>query len=37
MELEHFANAIKNNKEPVVSLQAGTSALEVAHQILNRF
>ena len=37
MELEHFANAVKNNKEPVVSLQAGTSALEVAHQILNRF
>ena len=37
MELEHFADAIKNNKEPVVSLQAGTSALEVAHQILNCF
>ena len=37
MELEHFADAIKNNKEPVVSLEAGTSALEVAHQILNCF
>lgn len=37
MELEHFADAIKNNKEPVVSLKAGTSALEVAHQILNCF
>jgi predicted dehydrogenase len=37
MELEHFADAIRNNKEPVVSLQAGTSALEVAHQILNCF
>ena len=37
MELEHFANAIKNNIEPVVSLRAGTSALEVAHQILNCF
>ena len=37
MELEHFADAINNNKEPVVSLQAGTSALEVAHQILNCF
>ena len=37
MELEHFADAINNNKEPIVSLQAGTSALEVAHQILNCF
>ena len=37
MELEHFAKAIKNNKEPAVTLQAGTSALEVAHQILNCF
>ena len=36
MELEHFADAINNN-EPVVSLQAGASALEVAHQILNCF
>ena len=37
MELEHFADAINNNKEPIVSLQSGTSALEVAHQILNCF
>ncbi|MBN11371.1 MAG: oxidoreductase [Flavobacteriaceae bacterium] len=37
MELEHFADAINNNKEPIVSLRAGTSALEVAHQILNCF
>ena len=37
MELEHFADAVNNNKEPIVSLQAGTSALEVAHQILNCF
>ena len=37
MELKHFADAINNNKEPIVSLQAGTSALEVAHQILNCF
>ena len=37
MELEHFADAINNNKEPIVSLQAGASALEVAHQILNCF
>ena len=37
MELEHFADAIRNNKEPAVSLQAGTSALEVGYQILNCF
>ena len=37
MELEHFADAINNNKDPIVSLQAGASALEVAHQILNCF
>jgi predicted dehydrogenase len=37
MELEHFADAINNDIEPIVSLQAGTSALEVAHQILNCF
>ena len=37
MELEHFADAINKNNEPVVSLQAGASALEVAHQILNCF
>ena len=37
MELEHFADAINNNKEPIVSLQSGTFALEVANQILNCF
>ena len=36
-ELESFADAIQKNKEPLVSLQAGTSALEVAHQIINCF
>ncbi|MEC8090581.1 MAG: Gfo/Idh/MocA family oxidoreductase [Bacteroidota bacterium] len=36
-ELESFANAIRMNKEPIVSLQAGTSALEVAYQIINCF
>lgn len=34
-ELESFADAIQKNKEPLVSLQAGTSALEVAYQIIN--
>lgn len=37
MELENFADAIRMNKEPAVSLQAGASALEVAYQILNCF
>ena len=37
MELENFAEAIRMNKEPEVSLQAGASALEVAYQILNCF
>ena len=37
MELENFADAIRINKEPAVSLQAGASALEVAYQILNCF
>jgi predicted dehydrogenase len=36
-ELESFADAIRKNNEPVVSLQAGTSALEVAYQIINCF
>ena len=36
-ELESFAESIQKNKEPVVSLQAGTSALEVAYQIINCF
>jgi predicted dehydrogenase len=37
MELENFANAIRMNKEPAVSLKSGASALEVAYQILNCF
>ena len=37
LELENFADAIQNNKKPDVTLQAGTSALEVAYQILNCF
>lgn len=37
LELENFADAIQNNKKPAVTLQAGTSALEVACQILNCF
>jgi predicted dehydrogenase len=37
LELENFADAIQNNKKPAVTLQAGTSALEVAYQILNCF
>ena len=37
MELENFADAIRMNKEPAVSLQAGASALEVAYQIINCF
>jgi predicted dehydrogenase len=37
MELENFADAIRMNKEPAVSLQAGASALKVAYQILHCF
>jgi predicted dehydrogenase len=37
LELENFADAIQNKKKPAVTLQAGTSALEVAYQILNCF
>ena len=37
MELENFADAIRMNKEPAVSLKAGASALEVAYKILNCF
>lgn len=37
MELENFADAIRMNKEPAVSLQAGASALKVAYQILSCF
>ncbi|MGY5848008.1 Gfo/Idh/MocA family protein [Salegentibacter sp. HM20] len=36
-ELESFASAIHNNTEPVVSLEAGTKALEVAKQVIANF
>lgn len=36
-ELETFADAINNNSAPIVSLQNGTEALRVAHQIINNF
>lgn len=36
-ELESFADAIANNTEPLVTLQDGTNALKIAHQIINSF
>lgn len=36
-ELESFAEAIKNDTTPVVSLEQGTQALRVAKQIINSF
>jgi hypothetical protein len=36
-ELESFADAIENNKTPIVSLRQGTRALEVAQQIIDNF
>jgi len=36
MELEAFKNAIINNTEPPVTVQDGFSAMEVAHQILEK-
>ena len=36
-ELETFAEAIQNNTEPVVTLEQGTQALEVAMQIIENF
>jgi predicted dehydrogenase len=36
-ELHAFANAIHTNTSPVVSLENGTAALEVAHQIINAY
>lgn len=36
-ELETFADAITNNTEPVVTLEAGTEALRVALAIINAF
>ena len=36
-ELESFADAIGNNKTPIVSLRQGTRALKVAQQIIDNF
>ncbi|WP_075342906.1 Gfo/Idh/MocA family protein [Tenacibaculum agarivorans] len=36
-ELNSFADAIKNNTVPIVSLTQGTEALRVAHQIIDCF
>ena len=36
-ELETFAEAIKNNTKPIVTLLDGANALKVAHQIINSF
>ncbi|MCO6146475.1 Gfo/Idh/MocA family protein [Flavobacterium sp. NRK1] len=36
-ELETFADAINNNTTPIVTLEDGTEALRVAHQIINCF
>ncbi|CAM1353717.1 Gfo/Idh/MocA family protein [Tenacibaculum insulae] len=36
-ELESFADAIKNNTTPIVSLSQGTEALRVAHLIIDCF
>jgi len=36
-ELETFADAINNNTTPIVSLEQGTEALRVAHEIISNF
>ena len=36
-ELEAFADSINNNTTPVVTLEDGTEALRIAHQIINCF
>ena len=36
-ELQSFADAIKNSKTPIVSLEQGTKALKVALQIIDNF
>ncbi|HLT52856.1 MAG TPA: Gfo/Idh/MocA family oxidoreductase [Flavobacteriaceae bacterium] len=36
-ELETFAEAIKNNTKPIVTLHDGTEALRVANMIINQF
>ncbi|MDX1543820.1 MAG: gfo/Idh/MocA family oxidoreductase, partial [Christiangramia sp.] len=36
-ELESFADAIKNDKEPVVTMEQGAKALKVANQVIAGF
>ena len=36
-ELDTFADAINNNTRPIVTLEDGTEALRIAHQIINCF
>ena len=36
-ELEAFAESIKNNKKPTVTLRDGANALKLAHQIIDCF
>jgi predicted dehydrogenase len=36
-ELESFADAIENDTTPLVTLEDGTNALRIAHQIINSF
>ena len=36
MELESFAKAIRNNTTPIVNIQDGLNALDVAHQIVDK-
>ncbi len=36
LELEHFLNCIKNGERPIVGIEEGTSALEIAFKILDR-
>ena len=36
-ELETFADAINQDTKPIVTLEDGTNALRVAHQIINCF
>ncbi len=36
LELEHFLNCIKNGERPIVGIEEGISALEIAFKILNR-
>jgi predicted dehydrogenase len=36
-ELETFAQAINNQKEPIVSLENGTAALDLAYQVIQAY